>query len=182
MTRCAHPLLIDYVHQQFIHTMASPSEYSSVDNDRFLARSQYIMQEPSAEPETHERAEADFAGFGGQFGDRRSSYPHQVELSEEEEAVRQPRSTFQAEPFLSSSPGTVDRPALGGPPLTSDPNQHQDARLVHVDHLPQTRSIIRRGRRHRRRSDGTLLFLFFTQRRAPSFLVHGSSLPRSARS
>jgi hypothetical protein len=170
MTPPLHPLLIDCFHQPFIRIMASPSDYSSVDNDRFRARTQHIMQEPPSEPEIREGAESDFAGFGGQFVDRRSSYPHQIEISEGEETVRQARSTSQAELFLSPSPGAVDRPSLGSPPTTPTPNRYQDARLVQPSDVPLTHEMIRRGRGRRRRSFGTLLSLSF-RRRDPLLLL-----------
>ena len=167
MSPYAHPLFIDYSQQPFVRTMASPSEYSAVDNDRFLARTQHVMQEQPSEPETHQSAESDFVGFGDQFGDRRSSYPHQIEFSEGEDAVRQPRSPSHVEAFLNASTGTARPLSLGSPPTTPTPDRYQDARVMHPSDVQLAREAIRRGRRRRRPRSGTLLSLS---------LVKGSTL------
>jgi hypothetical protein len=155
----AHPLSLDFYQQHFTSTMASPSAYSPVDTDRFMAREQHVMLSQSSEPEAHEETgtETDFAGCGGQFAERKGSYPHQIDISEEEDSDRQPCSPYQAEPYLSPSPGRAGRPSLGSPPTTPTPTRgYQDAHLVQPSEVPFGRDI-RWGRRRPRRSSGTLL-------------------------
>jgi len=147
--------------------MASPSEYSAVHNDRFLARTQHVMHEQLSEPETHQSVVYDFEGIGGQFANRRSSYPHQIEFSEGEDAVRKSRSPSDVEAFLDASASTAPPLTLSSPPTTPVPDRYQDARAMHPSDVQLAREAIRRGRRRRRPRSGTLLSLF---------LVKGSTL------
>jgi hypothetical protein len=132
--------------------MTSPSEHSAVDNDRFSARIEHVIREHSPQPRTHGGAETDFAAVGGQFCDRRSSYPHHIDISEGEETDRQPRSPMQAEASLGALPIT-GRPSLGSPPTTPTPNRDHYAPYVH----PSDICRVIRGRKRRRPSSGMLL-------------------------
>ncbi|KAF2684799.1 hypothetical protein K458DRAFT_417667 [Lentithecium fluviatile CBS 122367] len=140
--------------------MASPSEDSPIDGDVFITRIQYVSQERPPQPDTGERAETDFAGFGGQFGDRRASYPHQItyphqiEFGEGDDTVRQPRSHLQAEALLSASSGADVGPSLSSPSTTPTPNRIYFPPPMQPSEAQEARRVVERRRRRRRRSSG----------------------------
>jgi hypothetical protein len=164
--------LNEYAIHASSRAMTSTSKDSPVDHERFSARTDFVFQEGSSQPQAHQRAETDFAAVGGQFGDRRLSYPQQLELSGGEEPTRQPYSASHARAYLSASPGEGSRPLFGSPSTTPTPNRDHYAPYAQHSDL----ALVKRGRKRRRQDFGMLLSLpFLHSNLLPPSYLHGSS-------
>ncbi|KAF1953897.1 hypothetical protein CC80DRAFT_132473 [Byssothecium circinans] len=129
--------------------MASPSDDSQPDYDRINERVQHSYREPTPNVQPSERTDADFEAVGAQFGDRRASYPRDLDISDHESNGSQPRSYGEAEPSMAASAS-----AGNGPPLVSSPTTPARANVgpwIQAADYHRERQRSARRNRHRRR-------------------------------
>lgn len=105
--------------------MALPSDQSPMDYDKFEERTKHLLRAASPPPQGNETAESDFAAVGGQFGERRESYPVHIDISEPEDITRRSRSPSHTATAYNESPSVGNSPSLSSPASTPTPDQHQ---------------------------------------------------------
>ncbi|KAL5379052.1 hypothetical protein DPSP01_008687 [Paraphaeosphaeria sporulosa] len=131
--------------------MSPKSQDSEFDLERFQARTQHTVRDPSPDGSANEHAETDLAALGAAFWGRRESdsRPDSLDLSEGEEIARDGvRMTERAE-LLSDADAVVAGDAvLRRSPATPTPTQTKHGAYIQPSDMIQVREI--RGRRARR--------------------------------